>query len=67
MTQTTTKFPQYAADFQALLAVGGEPAWLGQLREQAWSRFGQLGLPTLRRGNEKWKYTDVRPVANTTF
>ncbi len=67
MTQTTTKFPQYSADFQALLAAGGEPAWLGRLREQAWARFNQLGLPTLRRGNEKWKYTDVRPVANATF
>ncbi|HEU0021057.1 MAG TPA: Fe-S cluster assembly protein SufD [Dehalococcoidia bacterium] len=73
MTQTTTRFPQYAADFRALAAyrspgtTAGLPAWLTRLREQAWTRFDQLGLPILRRGNEKWKYTDVRPVANVAF
>jgi Fe-S cluster assembly protein SufD len=73
MTQTTTRYPQYAADFQALAAdqpsgsAAGLPSWLTQLREQAWRRFDQLGLPILRRGNEKWKYTDVRSVANVAF
>jgi Fe-S cluster assembly protein SufD len=73
MTQTTTRYPQYAADFQALAAdqpsgsAAGLPSWLIQLREQAWRRFDQVGLPILRRGNEKWKYTDVRPVANVAF
>ncbi|MDA0734255.1 MAG: Fe-S cluster assembly protein SufD [Chloroflexi bacterium] len=67
MTQTTTRFPQYATDYQALASTSGEPAWLTQLREQAWTRFEHLGLPIIRRGNEKWKYTDVRPVANVAF
>ncbi len=67
MTQTKTRFPQYATDYQALGATNGQPAWLTQLREQAWTRFDQLGLPTVRRGNEKWKYTDVRPLANVAF
>ena len=73
MTQTTTRFPQYATDYQALAdyqSLGStheQPAWLTRLREQAWARFDQLGLPVVRRGNEKWKYTDVRPVANVAF
>lgn len=73
MTQTTTRFPQYATDYQALVdyqspgSTHEQPAWLTQLREQAWARFDQLGLPVVRRGNEKWKYTDVRPVANVAF
>ena len=73
MTQTTTRFPQYATDYQALAdyqSLGSahkQPAWLTQLREQSWARFEQLGLPVVRRGNEKWKYTDVRPVANVAF
>ena len=35
--------------------------------DQAWSRFTQLGFPTARRGNEKWKYTNVAPIARTAF
>ena len=67
MTQTPTRFPQYAADFQALTAAEDGLAWLGHLRQRAWERFTELGMPTLRRGNEKWKYTDVRRVASVAF
>jgi Fe-S cluster assembly protein SufD len=67
MTQVATRFPKYFADFQALVGRNGAPPWLGQLRQQAWDRFAELGLPTARRGNEKWKYTDVRPIANAVF
>ena len=35
--------------------------------DQAWSRFTQLGFPTARRGNEKWKYTNVAPIARAAF
>ena len=41
--------------------------WLTQLRGHAWSRFAELGMPTARRGNEKWKYTNVGPIANGSF
>ena len=69
MTQTTARYPKYLADFQALSqgdAKGSQP-WVTQMREHAWSQFDQLGLPTARRGNERWKYTNVRPIANATF
>lgn len=67
MTQVATRYPKYASDFQALMERDGARTWLNQLREQAWARFTELGLPTARRGNEKWKYTDVRPIANVAF
>ena len=43
------------------------PEWLQRVRQQALSRFSELGFPTARRGNEKWKYTNVGPVANASF
>ena len=69
MTQTTAKYPKYLSDFQALTqatATAGRP-WVRQLREQAWSQFDQVGFPTARRGNERWKYTNVAPIARATF
>ncbi|MBI2913775.1 MAG: Fe-S cluster assembly protein SufD [Chloroflexi bacterium] len=43
------------------------PQWLRQVRRQALSRFTELGFPTARKGNEKWKYTNVAPIAAAGF
>lgn len=43
------------------------PEWIKSLREKAWSAFSNLGLPTKRRGNELWKYTNLRPLADLEF
>lgn len=69
MTQSAARFDNYLADFQALQRDGaaGGPAWLQALRDRAWSRFSALGFPTARRGNEKWKYTNVAPIAKSSF
>ena len=69
MTQVLAKEDRYHADFIALEASlpGGQPQWLTQLRQQAWTRFSEVGFPTARRGNEEWKYTSVAPIANATF
>ena len=68
MTQVLNKYSQYLDDFRTLeQTLDGEPGWLGQLRRQALSRFQQIGFPTVRRGNEEWKYTNVVPVADATF
>jgi len=64
MTQTLTTYPKYLADFQAL---DQSAPWLQRLREQAWSHFEALGFPTARRANERWKYTNVAPIANASF
>ena len=45
----------------------GHPQWVRQLRQEAMSHFTTLGFPTSRRGNERWKYTSVAPIANTAF
>ncbi|MDA1278664.1 MAG: Fe-S cluster assembly protein SufD [Chloroflexi bacterium] len=43
------------------------PAWLNSTRRQAWATFSELGIPTRRRGNELWKYTNLRPLAEAEF
>lgn len=69
MTQTLARYDTYLAeyrDFERSLPAQ-RPEWLGQIREQALSRFRDLGFPTARRGNEGWKYTNVGPIADATF
>ena len=68
MTQVQTTEQRYQADFQALeQRLYDEPAWLRQLRGQAWAHFTELGFPTARRGNEAWKYTNAGPIARHVF
>ena len=69
MTQTPVKLETYRTGFDALRqeTEATDPQWLTDLRREAWSRFNKLGFPTARRGNEKWKYTSVRPLAAANF
>ena len=69
MTTATAKFAQYFADFQSLSQGPGavDPAWLKDLRDNAWAKFNETGFPTARRGNERWKYTNVGPIAKADF
>jgi Fe-S cluster assembly protein SufD len=70
MTQTlATQEHTYLEAFQAFQrnGAGHDPAWVQALRQSAMDRFVELGFPTARRGNEEWKYTDVRPLAATPF
>ncbi len=41
--------------------------WIMNLRRNAIEQFKSSGFPTARRGNEEWKYTDVRPIAKGSF
>ena len=41
------------------------PAWLQPLRDTAFARFAELGFPTTH--NEEWRFTNVAPIARTTF
>ena len=63
MTQTLTRYEQYTNDFHALDGAG-QPEWLRDIRAAAWERFLAVGLPTARRGNEPYKYTNVAPIAD---
>ena len=69
MTQVLEKYSGYLAQYEELEASweANRLPWLAQLRGHAWSRFADLGMPTARRGNEKWKYTNVGPIANGSF
>ena len=69
MTSAPAKYAQYLADFQSLAQGPGAdaPPWLRDLRNTAWSQFNETGFPTARRGNERWKYTNVASIARADF
>lgn len=54
------------ADFERFAsneaATASDPAWLLQLRREAFARFREMGVPTPR--NEDWKFTNVTPLAD---
>ena len=53
-----------ARDYLARFARdAGEPGWLASRRQQAMTRFAELGFPS-RRG-ESWRYLDLRPLEQT--
>ena len=69
MTQALQSYDRYRSDFRTFresLPANG-PAWLRPLRDKAIASFDELGFPTASRGNERWKYTNVTPIANATF
>ena len=69
MPQAPTISDSYVTDFRAFeesLPAEG-PGWLREIRQQAFARFRDLGFPTARRGNERWKYTNVAPIADAAF
>jgi Fe-S cluster assembly protein SufD len=43
----------------------GASRWLQDLRDQAASRFVELGFPTVR--DEEWRFTNVAPIASSEF
>ena len=69
MVQTNSGIARYRSDFEAAeaLSTGAGAAWHDDLRRAAFERFEDLGFPTARRGNENWKYTNVRPIARSAF
>jgi Fe-S cluster assembly protein SufD len=62
-------YEQYAADFETLeeTASANGSTWLRDVRKDGLAAFERLGFPTERRGNERWKYTNVAPIARATF
>lgn len=69
MAQRTSQESHYLSTFAAFEQNGASasPDWLKTLRKNAISDFERDGFPTARRGNERWKYTDVRPLASHLF
>ena len=67
--QTATQEQKYVEAWKTSIAddSSGIPDSIRTLRESAIARFSELGFPTKRRGNEEWKYTDVRGIANAEY
>src|SRR5215471_3951884 len=67
MSTTIREANIYAIQFAeaAKRLPGSGQVWLEQLREQAMTRFLDLGFPTTRQ--EEWKYTNIAPISATTF
>lgn len=43
----------------------GQPAWLRELREHAFTRFCQTGFPTTK--DEDWRFTNASAISQTSF
>ena len=69
MTQVSTRHDRYVEDFRAFQH-GPETngtGWLNDIRQRGLESFNLLGFPTSTRGNERWKYTNLVPIARATF
>ena len=64
-TPASETYPHYAAAYAALRP-GASPL-IRRLRERGWEAFNRIALPTARRGNEPWKYTNAGPIAREAF
>lgn len=58
MTQTTSQISFTKEGFEAFLADQNEPAWLTDLRREAWQAFEELPWPSQK--DEEWMRTDIR-------
>ena len=65
MQDTSTIGNQYEEDFHDLCS--NLPDWSSEFRNEAMIAFKQIGLPVHRKGNEKWKYTNARPIAEPQY
>ena len=69
MAETFPSYKKYLSDYRTFErdpAVDG-PSWLRDVRRQGLASFDRLGFPTATRGNERWKYTNVSPIAKSEF
>ena len=67
MIQSSVSKETFLAEFARLEkeAFKTEPDWLLPLRKSAIAKFSELGFPTTR--HEEWRYTNVAPIAETSF
>jgi len=62
MTAVAEQTGAWLAEFTGLPAVA---PWAQALREAAFERFAKLGFPTTRE--EEWRFTNVAPIARSSF
>ncbi len=64
LKQATVAYVEAHGRFAANGAAGA-PQWLKQRRDQAISRFAEVGFPSTRQ--EEWRFTDVKALWRTSF
>ena len=67
-TETSGNLDTYLAQFELLQNTGkvtDVPASIQQIRQEAMTRFSQLGFPTTRL--EDWRFTNVERIAKSQF
>ena len=68
LATSPTAVDKFSAAYESFVAESvSSPKWVKDMRQQAWDTFAELGLPTKRRGNELWKYTNLQPLAAADF
>jgi Fe-S cluster assembly protein SufD len=66
MTQVAERYETYIAGFEAFRGESAfGPESLRAARNAAFARFLESGFPTTR--DEEWKFTNIAPIAETTF
>ncbi len=70
-TNSTRHLDTYRNDWQQFIAGSSQngvaPNSVHELRNIAWQEFERIGFPIHRRGNEIWKYTDLRQIDRSEF
>ena len=66
MVRNVAELDHYSSDFQKLQG-SNKDNWITEIRGRAMETFTDIGLPIVRKGNEKWKYTNVAPIARLPF
>ena len=64
MVKIDQMIEHYKSDFEEQKYITG---WLQDVRSNAMETFADIGLPVRRRGNEKWKYTNISDIAQINF
>jgi len=66
---SATNVQHYVTAFERFAGNGGgghrTPEWLADVRRRGIEDFARLGFPTTRQ--EEWRFTSVRPIADTLF
>lgn len=66
MITATEQLRSYLDSFTELQKrLGNQPAWIRNLREDAFARFCEVGFPTTH--DEDWRFTNVSEIAKTEF
>lgn len=58
---------RYKADFDAVSLSDQGPVWLKEIRQNAISTFIKNGFPVTASGNERWRFTNINPIARGEF